>query len=789
MAKIYEDRQSTALNVALYPQAGVPLDIRNVFYSMNDFEAYVRQDKTYAPEAYDAADKAFLQDIISYSYAGQVAVVVVDNVAKAYVINEIGENGSYSEVGAAPVGDNKSVTVVDSVIQLNNFGTQYYKYNTAYVEGGEAAKYILTEGWTENLTPKVVKVGDNYELAWYEPDPSTVEGLKDQVNSLAQIVGDDETKGTLVYDLAQLDAQMNTGDDAIAARVVSLETTVGDADGGLVAAVEGLRVELVGEEGVSEGLINASERHNVAITTLDQQVNGVEEDGSDGIASRLAAVESDLNTATTGIKDVLEDVAGRVGSLEDAVGSESVGLIADVADHETRIGNLETAVNGDSGLAAQLADVKKELGVIEGKDGVIQAVAGLDTQLNGEGGVDSRLTTVEGLVSGLTSTGLSREILGSREEFENLENPKDNVIYMVPRTSDWDKEADGYDEYLYVNGSFELIGNTDVSFANYYTKDEVDAMPHLSQTDVESIISTETNAEDGTIAQAISGAVSALSQEVATNHYTKDEVDGLLGTADQAAKGYATTAENNATAYVDKALDYYDTSSEVDGKISTHLTSAPHLSNSDVQGIISDELGAEGSIATAISGAVSAVDAQAQGYASAAEQNAKDHADGAASAAQNAACTYAEGQAQTAYNNAVQYADDTFLTEDEVKAAAQGEITSALVENGDIAMAIAIAETAANKYTNEALAALGQGNLNTINAQLETWAGEKEADKEKSIREIAVEVAQQQDVITSVAPEFTITNKQLSINEECVFILNGGNASGYVIVTDEQELV
>jgi len=33
---------------------------------------------------------------------------------------------------------------------------------------------------------------------------------------------------------------------------------------------------------------------------------------------------------------------------------------------------------------------------------------------------------------------------------------------------------DYYDEYLYINGSFEQVGSTRVNLSNYYTKNEID---------------------------------------------------------------------------------------------------------------------------------------------------------------------------------------------------------------------------------------------------------------------------------------------------------------------------
>lgn len=48
-----------------------------------------------------------------------------------------------------------------------------------------------------------------------------------------------------------------------------------------------------------------------------------------------------------------------------------------------------------------------------------------------------------------------------------------HTIYLVPKTG---SSTDVYDEYIYINNSWELIGNTAVDLSNYYTKSETDTL-------------------------------------------------------------------------------------------------------------------------------------------------------------------------------------------------------------------------------------------------------------------------------------------------------------------------
>ena len=47
-----------------------------------------------------------------------------------------------------------------------------------------------------------------------------------------------------------------------------------------------------------------------------------------------------------------------------------------------------------------------------------------------------------------------------------------HTLYLVPKTNP--ESPDVYNEYMYINNAWELIGSTEVSLTNYYTKTEVD---------------------------------------------------------------------------------------------------------------------------------------------------------------------------------------------------------------------------------------------------------------------------------------------------------------------------
>lgn len=58
---------------------------------------------------------------------------------------------------------------------------------------------------------------------------------------------------------------------------------------------------------------------------------------------------------------------------------------------------------------------------------------------------------------------------------------EENTIYLVPNG---DGEPNFYDEYLYINEVFELIGNTKVDLTDYYTKEQIDSKGFITLQDL-----------------------------------------------------------------------------------------------------------------------------------------------------------------------------------------------------------------------------------------------------------------------------------------------------------------
>ena len=156
----------------------LPLDASAVFESYAALEAYI-------------ADKE------SVAYPGQIIAVVNADSTGIYYLDQ---NLDIQEVGKVPSADNKSIEVADGIISMYNFGKYYYKYIPAVKddETGEvitAADYRKTEVsdtdvWAAGLEPKVVSEDGELVIGWFEPNPTTAEGVQDQVVAIQGTVSD-----------------------------------------------------------------------------------------------------------------------------------------------------------------------------------------------------------------------------------------------------------------------------------------------------------------------------------------------------------------------------------------------------------------------------------------------------------------------------------------------------------------------------------------------------------------------------------------------------------------------
>ena len=104
------------------------------------------------------------------------------------------------ETAATLSGDNKSIIVENEIVSLNDFGKKYYRYIAAF--GDISAHYVEQEvnsdyPWKAGLEPKVVSRNNELVLGWFEPNPTTVDGINTEISDIkSNIAGLEEIIGS-----------------------------------------------------------------------------------------------------------------------------------------------------------------------------------------------------------------------------------------------------------------------------------------------------------------------------------------------------------------------------------------------------------------------------------------------------------------------------------------------------------------------------------------------------------------------------------------------------------------
>lgn len=176
MALIDKNIIAMSMPKAMNRGNAIPLDASAVWYTYDEMANYAATDPV--------------------AYVGQVLSLVDtenDNEVTAYIIAD--EAGTLKEVGSATLGDNKTIVLNETTgaLGLNNWGKKYYKWIAATDEAEGHYEEVEVDGtnynWIAGLEPKAVNTGAGFELAWYEPNPSTLEGVEGAIAALQTSVG------------------------------------------------------------------------------------------------------------------------------------------------------------------------------------------------------------------------------------------------------------------------------------------------------------------------------------------------------------------------------------------------------------------------------------------------------------------------------------------------------------------------------------------------------------------------------------------------------------------------
>lgn len=368
MAILKKTFDASALPIAFSRGNPIPLDKTSLWFKMEDLVAYAKTDAT--------------------AYVGQILSLIdeTNNTATAYIITNIA--GDLKEVGSATIGDDNTITLnSDGVLALANWGVKYYRWVEAvgtegqegYVAGHHELQ-VVDEGhpWIVGLEPKVVaKENGGFELAWYQPSTTTVEGLNSaigtiqtNINTINAALGNADTAGTIRGDIKK------NADDIATMLPLAGGTMTGDIvlpDGGkaisdaaaatLVASAGHLKRAVV-EDLPEAGAANADTIYMVKDATAT---------GADQYKEYML-----IEGALVQIGDTSVDLTPYMKKVNDATADHIAALTAsgEVVDGGKTVAEIVSDAVGQAKTAADEAYVAKE----EGKSLIADTAA---AKLNG----------------------------------------------------------------------------------------------------------------------------------------------------------------------------------------------------------------------------------------------------------------------------------------------------------------------------------------------------------------------------------------------------------------------
>lgn len=371
MASYVDVTNTLNFSLSFKPTSAFPLDARSMFGS-------------YAAALAAAASAQEAGSSDSIYYIGEQLTVVENDVVSTYLIQA---DHTLKPVGTETLGDDKTITLTDGVLSLKSFGVEYYAYHNAdtiITEGAytypdnmpavangsyvkidevwyvcaddawgvasenphETSYYTKTTGWKDGLQPKVAIASDgiSYELAWYEPSTTTVEGLSSIVSSVQSEVSN---LRTTVNDLnSTVDTKISTAVAAEKERAEAAESGLAER----VTAVEN-SVNTINGDSSTEGSIDykIAQAFSALLNNPDETMNSLQE-LVEWVNNHPDPVElaNTVSANSTAISE-LETLVGTIP--EGAVSTDVISYIKELVEAEkTRATGIESGL--DSRLSA-----------------------------------------------------------------------------------------------------------------------------------------------------------------------------------------------------------------------------------------------------------------------------------------------------------------------------------------------------------------------------------------------------------------------------------------------------
>lgn len=251
--------------------------------------------------------------------------------------------------------------------------------------------------------------------------------------------------------------------------------------------------------------------------------------GAPGKDAYLIAQENGYTGTKEEYAKVLTDIPKIINSIEEEPTEGSKNLITSGGVWQA-IDNVHTTINNQIDVISDKVDLNTEnISNIEQDITNIRTTEILD-QIK-----TSIIDNLESLAVDKSLSANQGRIL--KEMIANLANLQIEVVDQLPSTGETNiiylvkksgSAPDIHDEYVFVDGKWEKIGNTEIDLSNYYTRDEVDAkIPVIP--DIEASVSGAGNVI--TLIEVDPNNKHKVNATKGISVYTKQEIDEKIGSA------------------------------------------------------------------------------------------------------------------------------------------------------------------------------------------------------------------------------------------------------------------
>ena len=283
------------------------------------------------------------------------------------------------------------------------------------------------------------------------------------------------------------------------------------------------------------GYTGTKEEYAKVLTDIPKIINSIEEEPTEGSKNLITsggvyqALKDSETSAEETHQELLNEISNVNSTLSTEISTVNTNLTTKITQIETT--TIPNAIKATIVDNLDTEDSNKALSATQGK--VLKTMISNLANLRIE------------VVNELPSTG------------------ETNVVYLVKKAG---TNPDVHDEYVYVEGNWEKIGNTEVDLSNYYTKDQVYTKSETySQeevgtliTEIEGKIPTIPNVE--TSMSGVGNVITSIDVDASNKHkiaavkgisvYSKSEIDEKLsdsGLGDVIAEAPFTTADRVIT--------------------------------------------------------------------------------------------------------------------------------------------------------------------------------------------------------------------------------------------------